>query len=171
MEVLKPYSCERRCSDMTVHDPQRNLIIISGDRLVLAGCQGPVLDQPSGELVWNPVSDPGEILFVSCTNVRDGSLDGQLLATDCVNATLVQANHLKDNFTLATLMSAYQNPVVTRRLQPASSTNRLVPLETELIIYNRSKLLVNLEVFSMINRTINVTVDVCRILHFQNVVY
>lgn len=145
MEVLKPYSCERRCSDMTVHDPRRNVIIINGDRLHLAGCQGLVLDQPTGELVWNPASDPTEILFVSCTTVRSGSLQGRILASDCVNATLVQANHLKDNFTLDTLMSAWQNPMVSRRLSP--DTNRQVPLETELIIYNRSKLLVNLEVF------------------------
>lgn len=146
MEVLKPYSCERRCSDMTVHDPSRNVIIINGDRLHLANCQGLVLDQPTGELVWNPVSDPGEILFVSCTTLRSGSLQGRILASDCVNATLVQADHLKDNFTLATLMAAWQHPTASRRLSPIN-TNRQVPLETELVIYNRSKLLVNLEVF------------------------
>lgn len=150
MEILKPYSCDRRCSDMTVHDPQgsqiRNVIVINNDRLVIAGCHGLVSDRPSGEVMWNPASDPGEILLVSCTHVGNGSPDGQLLAVDCVNASLVQANYLKDNFSLPTLMSTYQNSIINRRLPSAPQNNRQVPLENELTIYNRSKLLVNLEV-------------------------
>ncbi|XP_057381868.1 uncharacterized protein LOC130704464 [Daphnia carinata] len=149
MEILKPYSCDRRCSDMTVHDPQgsqiRNVILFNNDRLVMAGCHGLVSDRPSGEVIWNPVLDPEEILMVSCTHVGNGSPDGQLLAVDCVNASLVQANYLKDNFSLPTLMSAYQNSIINRRLPSTPQTNRQVPLENELVIYNRSKLLVNLE--------------------------
>lgn len=146
MEILKPYSCERRCSDMMVHEPRRNLIVISGDRLLLAACQGSVLDRPSGELIWNPASDPDDIFLISCTNVRPGLIDGQLWASDCVNASLVPSNQFRDNFTLSTLMSIYYNPVVNRRLPSADLNNRQVPQESELVIYNRSRLLVNLEV-------------------------
>jgi hypothetical protein len=150
MEILKPYSCDRRCSDMTVHDPQgsqiRNVIVVNNDHLVMAGCQGSISDRPSGEVIWNPASDPGEILMISCTNINS-SPTGQLSAMDCVNASLVPANYLKDNFSLPTLMTVYQNQTVTRRLPSSSHTGRQIPLESELTIYNRSKLLVNLEVW------------------------
>jgi hypothetical protein len=149
MEILKPYSCDRRCSDMSVHDPQgsqiRNVIVVNNDRLVMAGCQGSVSERPSGEVIWSPASDPGEILLISCTNINS-SPTGQLSAMDCVNASLVPANNLKDNFSLPTLMSVYQNQTVTRRLPTSSHSGRQIPLESELTIYNRSKLLVNLEV-------------------------
>ncbi len=149
MEILKPYSCDRRCSDMSVHDPQgsqiRNVIVVNNDRLVMAGCQGSVSDRPSGEVIWSPASDPGEILLISCTNINS-SPTGQLSAIDCVNASLVPANYFKDNFSLPTLMSVYQNQTVTRRLPTSSHSGRQIPLESELTIYNRSKLLVNLEV-------------------------
>lgn len=147
IEIFKPYTCERRCSDMSVHDPQRNVVILNGDRLILTSCRGSVTDKSSGELVWNPSTDPGEILLISCTNVRDGPLEGQLLAMDCINASLVEATYLKDNFTHGYLMSVYQNYSISRRLPPSTSSGvHQVPQEYELTIYNRSKLLVNLEV-------------------------
>ena len=146
MKIGDPYSCDRRCSNMVVHEPQRNVIIMNGDRLISTGCRGMVLDRPSGEIIWNPASDPDEILIVSCTSVQNGAIGGQILASDCINASLVQASHLKDNFSLSTLMSAYQNPLISRRLPPVTYNSRQVPVEHELTIYNRSKLLVNLEV-------------------------
>lgn len=134
MKILEPYSCERRCTDMNV----RNLVIVSGDKLHFANCRGSVSDKQSGELVWDPNTNPSESLFISCTNVRNGSHDGQLLASDCINASLVETSALKINSSLAQLLSAYQNG---RRLVG----NHQVPVENELTIYNRSKLLVNLE--------------------------
>ena len=62
------------------------------------------------------------------------------MASDCINASLVETSALKSNSSLAQLLSAYQNG---RRLVG----NHQVPVENELTIYNRSKLLVNLEVY------------------------
>lgn len=146
MEILEPYTCERRCSDMNVQDPRRNLVVFHGDRLLLANCQGSATDRQTGEAVWNPASDPDEILFISCTSVRNGSLEGQIIGSDCVNASLVQSNSLKGSFTLGQAVAAYSNPMTSRRLPPAVGSSHQVPIESELMIYNRSKLLVNLEV-------------------------
>ena len=135
---------------MTVREPQRNVIIMNGDKLYITNCRESVVDQSTGEIVWTPSSNPDETLILSCTYVRNGSLDGQLSASDCINAVLVNTSLvLRENFTLAQLMSAYQHPNASRRL-PASG-NHLIPTENELIIYNRSKLLVNLEVLKMLH--------------------
>lgn len=131
---------------MNIRDPQRNVVIMNGDRILLANCRGPITDQPSGEVILNP-STTQDTFFVSCTYIRNGSTEGQLFAADCINAALVDTTlSLKDNFTLNQLMSAYQHPNATRRIPTIG--NNSIKQESELIIYNRSKLLVNLEAVS-----------------------
>lgn len=130
---------------MTVHEPYRNIVIMNGDRLHLLKTSGPIVDRPSGDVIWDPSSETETLFVVSCTYVRNGSIAGQLHAWDCLNAALVNSSALKDNFTLAQLLSAYHNPATSRRL-PSTTGLASIPLENDLIIYNRSRLLVNLEV-------------------------
>ncbi len=65
-------------------------------------------------------------------------------AFDCVNATLVDSAQLNNPMNLSHLTALFYDGLQSRRLPPLNGHH--VPLESELTIYNRSKLLVNLEV-------------------------
>lgn len=97
--------------------------------------------------IWDPKNTPRESLFIWCTSVRNSSDGDGLVGSDCVNATLVRGdNKASDKMivNLSTLLTLSSNPVTSRRL-PHNAGN-LVPVESELMIYNRSLLKVNIEV-------------------------
>ena len=100
-----------------------------------------VVNPSTEETVWDPSSSPSETLFISCTQVSNSS--GSLLGHDCLNASLVQTSSLRNDSSLAQLMDSYYHPS-SRRLPKMNDLQ--VPHESDLVIYNRSKLLVNLEV-------------------------
>ena len=48
----------------------RNLVIMSGDKVLLAHCRGSVYDKHGGELVWDPENNTSDSLFISCSNFK-----------------------------------------------------------------------------------------------------
>jgi len=137
MRVFEPYTCEHRCTHMTTHT--KNTVIFNGDRIIMAKCLK-VVDLSTEESVWDPSTSPNETLFISCTQVSNSS--NSLIGHDCLNASLVQPSALRNDSSLAQLMDSYYHPS-SRRLPKLNDLQ--VPNESELLIYNRSKLLVNLE--------------------------
>jgi len=137
MRVFEPYTCERRCTDITTRN--KNVVISTGDRIVMARCLK-VVNVETEQTVWVPSSSPTETLFLSCTLLSNSS--NSLIGQDCLNASLVQASSLRNKSSLAQLMDSYYHPS-SRRLPMLHQFQ--VPNEQELMIYNRSKLLVNLE--------------------------
>ena len=102
-----------------------------------------VVNPLTEQTLWDATSSRNETLFISCTRVSNSTAANSLLGHDCFNASLVQPSSLKNDSSLAQLMDSYQHPS-SRRLPEANGLQ--VPNEPELVIYNRSKLLVNLEV-------------------------
>jgi len=101
-----------------------------------------VVNPLTEQTLWDATSSRNETLFISCTRVSNSTAANSLLGHDCFNASLVQPSSLKNDSSLAQLMDSYQHPS-SRRLPEANGLQ--VPNEPELVIYNRSKLLVNLE--------------------------
>ena len=119
---------------------QNPIWLCIGDRIIMAKCLK-VVDLSTEESVWDPSTSPNETLFISCTQVSNSS--NSLIGHDCLNASLVQPSALRNDSSLAQLMDSYYHPS-SRRLPKLNDLQ--VPNESELLIYNRSKLLVNLEV-------------------------
>ena len=147
MRVLEPYTCERHCTEMDAKG--KNLVLFSGDRIIMGNCLN-AMERATQDLVWDPRTSR-DVLFVSCSQVSNTSTGG-LAAFDCVNASLVDPNALKNSLNLSQLMTVYHDPTVSHRLPPLNGYH--VPLEQELTIYNRSRLLVNLEVGSLFHQSI-----------------
>ena len=147
MRILEPYTCERRCIDMEVHEPHRNIIIINQDKIQLAKCRA-ILDRESRQVLWDSSSSNDTIFAVSCTYVRNSSVAGQFRAWDCFNSALLNSSEFSKSFTLGQLLSIYSNNATSRRF--STTTGQTIPLEHELTIYNKSRLLVNMEVNSNI---------------------
>ncbi|XP_018320602.1 uncharacterized protein LOC108733790 [Agrilus planipennis] len=131
--IRTPYNCDRRCVDIPTRN--KNVIMLSGDKVYLSQCQR-ALEFENGEEVWNESQE--NIMMASCYNIVNTSQG--VVATDCVNGSLLSNNVLSDltNFSYLSYLSVF-NTV------PLDEKGILAPPEPDLIIANESKLLINLE--------------------------
>lgn len=172
-KIREPYNCDRRCSGIPTRN--KNVILLSGDRVYVSQCTDVAVEQTAGSIAtaasssveffhvdydnannsqtatmaalvptttphtvpWN--SSERTAIMASCYQV-EGNVD-QVLATDCVNGTLVTAGLFPDlsNFTFlhAFIIAAEGNRTYQER--------EIAPLETDLLIANDSRLMINLE--------------------------
>lgn len=131
--IRTPYNCDRRCVDIPTRN--KNVIILSGDKVYLSQCQR-ALDDESGDEVWN--DSQNNIMMASCYSIVNTSRG--VIAVDCVNGSLLANNILSDltNFTYLSYLSIY-NTV------PLDERRRVAPPESDLLLANESRLLINLE--------------------------
>jgi len=131
--IRVPYNCDRRCVDIPTRN--KNIIVISGDQAFLSQCQK-VIDGDTGVEVW--AENTENVLMVSCFRVHNDTKG--ILATDCINATVVPRTELTDksNFTYLLHLSVWTEA-------PTEIRRAIAPPEADLIIANESKLLINLE--------------------------
>lgn len=131
--IRTPYNCDRRCVDIPTRN--KNIIILSGDKVFLSECQRAV-DLDRNEEIWNESQD--NIMMASCYNIQNTT--SGIYAVDCVNGSTLPNNILSDltNFTYLSYLSIFNTKILDGR--------RLVaPPEPDLLIANESKLLINLE--------------------------
>ncbi|XP_017774029.1 PREDICTED: uncharacterized protein LOC108560833 [Nicrophorus vespilloides] len=131
--IRTPYNCERRCVDIPTRN--KNVILLSGDKVYLSNCQR-ALELDTGEEIWN--KSQGNIMMASCYSIVNESRG--VVAVDCVNGSLLANNILSDltNFTYLSYVNLF-NTI------PLDDRRRMIPPETDLIIANESRLLINLE--------------------------
>ena len=131
--IRVPYNCDRRCVDIPTRN--KNVILLSGDKAYLSQCQR-AFEIETGEEVWN--ESQGNIMMASCYSVTNTSTG--VVAVDCINGSLLATNILSDltNFTYLSYLSVF-NTV------PLDAQRRIAPPETDLLIANESRLLINLE--------------------------
>lgn len=118
----------------------KNVVVLTGDRIISSHCQS-VSERNTNDVVWDGRSG-GDTLIVACSQVGNTST-AAMNAFFCVNATLVDSAQLNNPMNLSHLTALFYDGLQSRRLPPLNGHH--VPLESELTIYNRSKLLVNLE--------------------------
>lgn len=128
-----PYNCDRRCVDIPTRN--KNIIVISGDQAFLSQCQKAIA-VIGGNEVW--AENDENILMVSCFRVFNETQG--IIATDCINGTLVPRTELQDksNFTFLLHLSVWSETLMDPK-------RMFAPPEADLIIANESKLLINLE--------------------------
>lgn len=143
-KIRSPYNCDRRCVDIPTRN--KNIILLSGDKVYLSQCQR-AIDMDSGEEVWH--EEQNNIMMASCYSIVNTSVG--VVAVDCINGSLLPNNVLSDltNFTYLSYLSVFNTQLLDEK-------RRVAPPEMDLIISNRSKLLINLE------GCVNTLMDECK---------
>lgn len=101
---IHDWTCERRCAD--IQSPGKNVIIMSGDDIVLANCRRAVSTN-SGETVWDSNDAPETTLLASCTILGPNGTD-YFRAQDCINGTILPEQMLNQAPTnLTTLQNVF----------------------------------------------------------------
>lgn len=161
--ILEPYNCDRRCVDIPTRN--KNVIVLSGDRTYLTRCDtaaylpghvdndgdpaavlsSSTTQSPPPEsqwlrrqqLVWT--EEQGDILIASCMSIVFSGPD-ELLATDCVNGSLLRKDVLADfaNFSHLTNLNAHSD-------RPITADDSVAPREHKLLIAKDSHLHINLQ--------------------------
>lgn len=133
MKIRTPYNCYRKCVDYPTRN--KNMIIISGDKVHLSQCQR-AFDDDSGEEIWNESKEM--ILIVSCYEIWNSSKG--IHAIDCVNGSLLANNVLGELTNNSYLHYAYLYGTI-----PLDERKKVAAPEVDLLIANESRLLINLE--------------------------
>lgn len=137
--LIKEWECERRCADIAT--PGKNVIVMSGDRFVMANCRRAV-DVTSGETMWTANEKLDTTLLVSCTVLGDNGTD-YFRASDCINGTLLPAHHFgKEPTNLTMLQDTFARLGPDNKLDEAGER---FPYEDDILIFNKSRLMINYE--------------------------
>lgn len=146
-----PYNCDRRCVDIPTRN--KNVILLNGDRVFVAWCESVIVSPPNAsigndtdaslrfsltnESDWK--SDEPTALMASCYVVATCAPD-LIRAEDCINGTLVDKAQLSDlsNFTFL-----YGLTIADEKRSDLET--QIAPLETQLLVANDSRLMINLE--------------------------
>ena len=138
---IRSWSCERRCSGIPTTG--KNVLIMSGDQLVLGNCRRAV-ETRSGETVWDADSDPDKALITSCTTLDDVTgTEAEVRASDCINGTLISKQKLLTITNYTSLLKTFQHDI--KKFQKLDDGGRFLPYEEDITIFNKSRLMINHE--------------------------
>lgn len=131
--IRTPYNCDRRCVDIPTRN--KNVIVLSGDKVYLSHCESAISVDTDKE-VWN--ENRGDVMIASCYGVFNSSSGVE--AVDCINGSVLAKDMLTDltNFTYLSHLAVYATEIL-------DETKTVMPPESDLIIANESRLLINLE--------------------------
>lgn len=129
--------CERRCNDLTFNLVEKNSVIFSGERLIIAECSARSTAEESRLNSGNPRQNT---LFVACSNVTIDHEAKSMITRDCVNGTWFSSsfNGGKTNYTY--MMAEYSR----LREDPAHRADEIA-FEPDITIFNQTKLKFNIE--------------------------
>ncbi|XP_059476854.1 uncharacterized protein LOC132197529 [Neocloeon triangulifer] len=142
-KIKTPYNCDRRCVDIPTRN--KNTILLSGDKVYLSQCLKAVAIEDEGEeeiYSWEK-DDGGEdsyVLMASCYTIANTTRG--IEAGDCINGSLVPKSVMTDLTNFTYLLGLSAQGAVEKALDP---TGRVAPIETDLIIANESRLMINQE--------------------------
>ncbi|CAH0393973.1 unnamed protein product [Bemisia tabaci] len=145
-QIKKPFSCDRYCMKITT--TAVNIYLSYGDQLYTGDCRRALAynaangTEPGYRVnateIWTEESSGG-LLLASCHSVvRDNNT---LKGYDCLNGTILQEQAVPQpfiNFTTFWALSDNSTKLVDR-------TQRFLPMQRELTIFNSSKLFINLD--------------------------
>lgn len=136
--IRSPYNCDRRCVDIPTRN--KNIIILSGDKVYLSQCEQ-AIDATTREVLWNETQNT--IMMASCYEIENKS--HVVEARDCINGSLYvppekinpdDKTGLGDKTNFTYLSQLFVSMEIEKRIAPA---------ELDLLISNKSRLLINLE--------------------------
>lgn len=146
-QIKKAFHCDRYCSKITTS--LMNLFVMHNNSVTTLDCDGAYamtesrgsepgirLDQPVK--VWD---ESLGFLLTNCIDIQKVSDSNNFIAYDCLNGTLLETTVVPEPFTnFTTFWKIYENS--TTILDP---TQKYLPKQSTLTIYNTTKLFINLE--------------------------
>lgn len=129
--------CERRCNDLTFNMNDKNSVIFSEERLIIAECSARATAEES-----RLNSDiPGQnTLFVACSNVTIDYEAKSMITRDCVNGTWIPDNFNGGQTNYTFMMAEYN-----RYREDPSVRATEISYEEDITIFNATKLKINIE--------------------------
>ncbi|XP_067013120.2 uncharacterized protein Teh4 [Anabrus simplex] len=150
IKIKQSFECDRRCPE-NIPTRGKNVYLKYGDSVVASTCHAAYsLHEANGTEPGKAINatrfwskEDKTVLFATCLDVVP-SAGRQLNATDCVNGTLIDPALIpnKDNGMNYTVFYELYNSSLNR---PADPLHRYVPMQSEITIYNNSRLYINLE--------------------------
>jgi len=142
---LLNWKCERKCVDITTAN--NNVVTMAGDHIVTANCRR-AINTRTGDTVWEAADHDNRILVSSCTGIYN-TTEG-IGAEDCVNGSLIPSHLFESSTNLTQLMATFHNEGWKYKLDQDDNVAGLprvekIPFDTDIMIYNRSALLINHE--------------------------
>ncbi|KAJ9600905.1 hypothetical protein L9F63_000948, partial [Diploptera punctata] len=145
--IKKPFQCDRFCNRIATTNV--NVYVLYDDLLYTGDCMNAVAfnsangTDPGYKIeptqFWHKEDD--KVLMTSCQSIQRSKDGTSLKAIDCVNGTLLEEDAIPQpsmNFT--TLWKIYEN-----KTDPADKSQRFLPMQSELTIYSRTQLYINLD--------------------------
>jgi len=129
--------CQRRCNEFEFDMRDKNSVIISEERIIIAKCSS--RSSPEQSRITNDKNRRRNTLFVACSNVTF-DIDGEIITDDCVNGTWMDSNFNGGKTNYSFLMDQYSE----LRDDPGYQA-RDIKNEQEITIYNNTKLKINIE--------------------------
>ena len=153
--VLPPYNCKKRC--VGIRTGEKSVIIRQGDIIFSANC-GRVRNIDTDKEVW-PLSyksktkpDQPPTLLMFCTDLyMNDKTNGTstIRVSDCFNGTLLEPDFFGWNTTIDILHQAHVDSIEKgsneRDGSPNAETSLVGPTESDLMIYNNTRLYINYE--------------------------
>lgn len=145
--IKKPFSCDRYCSKITTS--LMNTFVMHNNSVTTLDCEAAyALTEANGSSPGLRLEKPVKIwdesvgyLLTHCIDIQRVSQEGNFMAYDCLNGTVLDSFTVPEPFTnFTTFWKIYENS--TTVLDP---TQRYLPKQSTLTIYNTTKLFINLE--------------------------
>lgn len=130
-------TCERRCDELEFNMKEKNTVIFSGERIIVADCSA----RSTSDVSRLNSDIPGQnTLLVSCTNITVDHDANSMLAKDCVNGTWFPDNFNggKTNYSLMAKEFGKLREDVENRVSE-------IDYEMDITFYNKTKLKFNME--------------------------
>ena len=148
-QLMWPWHCERRCPSLSSGSDQ-NVILLAGDRMLSADCDiahkmAPIsLSNPSRRVkeddstLWSDYAkNRNSVLMASCTHLE---IDGdEIMANDCVNGSLVPRVFLEEWTNYTQIHRVFERHGASHRLDHRGRGRERIPFDTDITIYNRTK--------------------------------
>ncbi|XP_037825349.1 uncharacterized protein LOC119613389 [Lucilia sericata] len=143
-KIKKPFSCDRYCSKITTS--HINVLLMHEDNVIAADCENAVaFNEARGNELGVRISptefwkeDDGNLLTNCATVTREGD---KIMATDCLNGTLLPHNILPEPFMNFTqFWKIYEESKIE-----VDPEQKFLPNQHNLTIYKNKKLFINLE--------------------------
>nr|CAH7735571.1 unnamed protein product [Callosobruchus chinensis] len=147
-KIKKAFRCDRICKE-NITSTAKNVYVSVGNKVHTATCNSAeAFNKANGKeegVDTDPVQFwtklPGEVLMVSCHTLNHNEVNQTISAMDCINGTIFDSSIIPKPYSTFrqfwNLTGQHRNMV--------DPTNKYVPLQSSLTIYNASRLYINLE--------------------------
>ncbi|XP_072402877.1 uncharacterized protein Teh4 [Diabrotica undecimpunctata] len=147
-KIKKPFTCDRICKE-NITSTNVNVYITIEDAVKFAHCESAIATtKAAGKEVGSEISPtqfwsklPNEVIMVSCHTVEYDEPTQIIHSTDCINGTIYDLETIPKPFIT---FKQFWN-LTGKHRNVVDEKNEFVPEQSSLLIYNASRLFINLD--------------------------